>query len=290
MFAACVASMGSAPSGMALIPEGSFVMGQRGATTGNGPEHVVNVSAFSIETNEVTYALWKDVHLWATAHGYSFDNVGTGKAMNHPVVKVNWYDAIKWCNARSEKEGLAPCYYTDTSKLAVYRAGRVNLENNYVRWEANGYRLPTEAEWERASRGGVNGFRFSWAGNTISQQMANYFGNTLNYSYDSGPTGYNPKYKTGAMPYTAPVGTFKPNAFGLYNMTGNVEEWNWDWYYRYYYKSSPSTDPQGPSKMSYRVTRGGSWSMLAAGDTCHSRNNKRATTAINVIGFRCVRK
>jgi formylglycine-generating enzyme required for sulfatase activity len=277
------------PSGMVMITNGIFMMGQRGATAATGPEHLVNVTAFLMESNEVKYTLWADVYQWAVLHGYTFDNIGEGKAIDHPVQKVNWYDVVKWCNARSEKEGLSPCYFTDANRTGVYRGGRIDLENNYVRWDANGYRLPTEAEWERAARGGVNGFRFSWGGDTISQQKANYFGNTLNYNYDSGPTGYNPKYKTGTMPYTAPVGTFKPNNFGLYNMNGNIAEWVWDWYGRNYYQSSSPTDPRGPSKTGYKTARGGSWQTLAAGVTCYSRDYKRATTAIYSIGFRCAR-
>lgn len=277
------------PSGMTLITDGSFLMGQRGATAGNGPEHIVNISAFLMETNEVSYTLWTNVYQWAVLHGYTFEHVGSGKAANHPVQKVSWYDVVKWCNARSEKEGMTPCYFTDVNKTSVYRNGRVNLENNYVVWSANGYRLPTEAEWEKASRGGVNGFRFSWAGDTISQNQANYFGNTLNYNYDMGPTGYNPRYKVGVIPYTGPVGTFKPNAYKLYNMNGNVAEWVWDWYSRNYYQSSPSNNPQGPNKTSYRTTRGGSYKTLAAGVTCYSRDYKSATTANDSIGFRCVR-
>ncbi len=282
----------TAPAGMVLITNGSFTMGQPGATAGNGPEHTVTLSAFVMDVNLVTYSLWTEVYKWATTHGYTFAHAGAGKGATHPVQMVDWYDAVKWCNARSEMSNLTPCYYTDATKTPdkVYRSGNIDLANNYVNWSANGYRLPTEAEWERAARGGKNGFRFPWAGDTISQKKANYFGNTKNYNYDEGPTSYNPTYRTGSMPYTSPVGSFAPNAYGLYDMAGNVEEWCWDWYSRYYYRdSSGSTDPQGPGRTTYRAVRGGSWQMLAAGNACYARDYKTAKTAVNKIGFRCVR-
>jgi len=281
----------SVPTNMALIPAGSFTMGQPGATAANGPEHTVTVSAFLLDTHLVSYTLWADVCQWAThpANGYSFGHAGAGKAAKHPVQKVDWHDAVKWCNARSEREGRTPCYYTDATRSTIYKSGTNDLANDCVNWAANGYRLPTEAEWERAARGGVNGFRFPWGGDTISQARANYFANTLNYNYDYGPTGYNPIYSTGDMPYTSPVGAFARNAFGLYDMAGNLAEWCWDWYSRYYYQSSPSTDPRGPSTATYRTTRGGSWQALAPGNACYSRDYKRPTTAANTIGFRCVR-
>lgn len=281
-----------APAGMVLITNGSFTMGQQGTTAGNGPEHTVTVSAFVMDANLVTYALWTEVYKWAITNGYVFAHAGAGKGADHPVQMVDWYDVVKWCNARSEMSDKTPCYYTDANRTTVYRTGNIDLANNYVKWDANGYRLPTEAEWERAARGGKDGFRFPWAGDTISQKKANYFCNTLNYDYDEGPTtGYHPSYRSGSMPYTSPVGKFAPNAYGLYDMAGNVEEWCWDWYSRYYYRESlGSTNPQGPSKTTYRVARGGSWQMLALGNACFSRDYKAPKTAVNRIGFRCVRR
>ena len=88
---------------------------------------------------------------------------------------VDWYDAVKWCNARSQQAGLTPVYYTDAGMTQVYTNGYADAV--YVNWAANGYRLPTEAEWEKAARGGLSGQRFPW-GNTISESQANYYGDT----------------------------------------------------------------------------------------------------------------
>jgi len=113
-------SPGTVPSGMVLIPAGSFTMGNcMDPGEGNSnelPLHTVNVSAFYMDTNLVSYTLWTNVYQWATNHGYSFEYGAQGKASNHPAHSMTWYDAVKWCNARSEKEGRTPCYYTNASQ------------------------------------------------------------------------------------------------------------------------------------------------------------------------------
>ncbi len=250
------------PAGMVLIPAGESQMGD---TFSEGllherPVHTVYVSAFYMDRTEVTKAQWDEVYQWAIGHGYSFGNPGSGKAANHPVQTINWYDAVKWCNARSEREGRAWAYYTDSGLTQPYRTGRITP---YVRWD-RGYRLPTEAEWEKAARGGLSGKRFPW-GDTITHGQANYYSST-NYSYDISSTrGYHPTYATGGEPYTSPVGSFSANGYGLYDMTGNVWEWCWDWWSESYYSSSPEIDPRGPSSGSGRVERGGSWAGIAGG-------------------------
>lgn len=162
------------PSGIALIPAGSFTMGDmfNEGWSDELPTHTVYVSAFYCDRYEVTKALWDEVYQWAITHGYSFNNSGLGKAANHPVHTINWYDMVKWCNARSEKEGRTPAYYTSAALTGVYRSGLVNVQNDWVKWNGGGYRLPTEVEWEKAARGGNSGQRFPW-GNTITHNQAN---------------------------------------------------------------------------------------------------------------------
>jgi sulfatase modifying factor 1 len=254
------------PQGFVLIPEGSFQMGD---TFGDGnsderPVHTVDVSAFFLQARETTKAEWDAVRAWALANGYTFDNTGDGQGANHPVVEISWYDIVKWCNARSEKEGLVPCYYTNAARTEVYKRGQVDVTNDQVLWTANGYRLPTEAEWEKAARGGLSARRFPW-GDTITHSLANYYSSS-DYAYDISPTrGFHPQHNSGSVPYTSPVGSFAPNGYGLYDMTGNVWERCWDWYDSSHYTSGATTDPQGPSAGSDRVLRGGSWFNFALG-------------------------
>ena len=248
------------PSGMALIGSGPFTMGNcmepsEGYNT-EIPLHSVYVSAFYMDKYDVTKALWDEVYDWATNHGYSFEYGAQGKAANHPAQSMTWYDAVKWCNARSEKAGRTPAYYTSTGLTTVYRSGEFDLQNDWVKWD-RGYRLPTEAEWEKAARGGVSGQRFPW-GNTISWGQANYYAYTSVYAYEVNPTsGYDPMFNDGVYPYTSPVGYFAPNRYGLYDMAGNVWQLCWDWHGSYL--SSSQSDPRGPASGSIRVTRGGGW-------------------------------
>jgi len=271
--------------GMALIPAGAFTMGDTLDGESDAIPISVTVSAFYMDTNLVSYSQWQAVYSYATSHGYGFDDAGAGKAANHPVQSVDWYDVVKWSNGRSQQAGLTPVYYTDAGLTQVYTNGDVDAV--YVNWGASGYRLPTEAEWEKAARGGLSGQRFPW-GDTISESQANYYGDTTDFSYDLGPNGYNSLFDTGALPYTSPVGYFAANGYGLYDMAGNVFEWCWDWYGTPYGQPT-TTNPTGPASGSNRVLRGGYWDYDAGNARCADRSYVNPNYAYGNGGFRCVR-
>ena len=278
------------PAGMLWIDGGEFVMGdtQGVGDSDQAPIHTNFISGFWMDEREVTKAKWDEVYTWAMNHGYAFDNAGSGKTNDHPVQKVNWYDCVKWCNARSQKEGLTPCYYTSASLNALYTNGQVTVSNNWVNWSANGYRLPTEAEWEKAARGGRQGRLFPWGRDTIQHGQANYFSTNL-YPYDISPTrGYHPAYTNDGKPYTSPAGSFPANGYGLHDMAGNVWEWCWDWYGSY--SAAYQSDPRGPASGSCRVLRGGSWNRPAFYVQCTSRYDSGFPTYDDYYyGFRCAR-
>ncbi len=285
------------PEGMVLIPGGSFVMGNATnafADDGGGdelPQHTVYVSGFYMDRHEVTKSLWDEVREWALTNGYTFSFAGEGKGPNHPVHTVTWHDAVKWCNARSEREGLPPVYYTNAAHDTVYRTGEIDLFINWVDWSADGYRLPTEAEWEKAARGGVADTRFPWTDftNNISHAKANYQGYGATFSYDLSD-GTHPNYTDDTPPYTAPVGEFTPNGYGLFDMAGNVAEWCWDRYSPSYYETSPSDDPRGPADDDNRVYRGGGWVSSAWESRCSARLSSNPAAPNYWIGFRTVRR
>ncbi|MBE0544902.1 MAG: SUMF1/EgtB/PvdO family nonheme iron enzyme [Verrucomicrobia bacterium] len=282
----------SPPAGMALIPGGPYTRGDFFGDHASGaslPLNSVRISPFYMDKHEVTKALWDEVYQWATNNGYLFyAGSGQGKATNHPVQFVSWLDAAVWCNARSEMEGLTRCYYTNTT---AYKS--IPYHPTDVNWDANGYRLPTEAEWEKAARGGLSGKRFPW-GDTITHSNANYF-SVMNVPYDANPlVGPHPAFEDGALlPYTSPVGHFAPNGYGLYDMAGNVQELCWDYYSGSYYSSTPLVDPRGPNfnfpSVTGKVARGGYWNSDARFCTVSLRGGTSEATRNNILGFRCVR-
>ncbi|MCX6879107.1 MAG: SUMF1/EgtB/PvdO family nonheme iron enzyme [Verrucomicrobia bacterium] len=292
-----------------LIPAGSFQMGDQSKPlvgyANELPVHTVFVSALFMGKCSVTTEEWDEVQAWGVNNGYPDLAMGNGgyasKGANHPVHSIVWYDMMKWCNARSQKDGLTPCYYTNVDQTMVYKTGKVDIDGMMVKWSANGYRLPTEAEWEKAARGGAVGQNFPW-GDTISQSQANYMvfsmdGTTNYFSYDVTPRPpglvteyYHPTYATGGMPYSSPVGSFAPNGYGLHDMTGNMWEWCWDWHSSDYYAWSPGTDPRGPSAGSGRVIRGGSYSTVAGYCRIATRSGNAPDDTGNYgLGFRVAR-
>jgi formylglycine-generating enzyme required for sulfatase activity len=255
--------------GTAAVPEG-MVLIPGGTNSGTDPDYgaySLTVNSFYMDATEVTKAKWDEVYTWAIANGYGFDHAGSDKAANHPVHTVSWYDCVKWCNARSQKEER-PAVYTVGG--AVYRTGQ---RDDVVQTSAAGYRLPMDIEWQYAARGGLSGRRFPW-GDEIQHARANYYSSSA-YSYDTSSTrGYHPTYATGAAPYTSPVGSFAANGYGLYDMAGNVWEWCLDWF--------PGYEGSG------RVERGGGWAYGA--DYCRVgyRFYINPDLAYSDIGFRSV--
>jgi formylglycine-generating enzyme len=287
----------SPTNGMQLISAGTFLMGN---ATGDpditdASSTLVYVSGFYMDANLVSYDYWSQVRAIATnALGYTFSQ-GAGAGTNYPVINVAWYDAARWCNARSQIEGLTPVYYWDATFTQVFTNGTYPGTTDYrpfIKWDANGYRLPTEAEWEKAARGGIVGKRFPY-GDTISESQANYLSDTNTYIWDLGPMGYNAAGFGGAG--TTPVGSFAANGYGLMDMCGNVREWCNDVYAAPPFPpGSPylgGSDPHGATTNGIYngfVTRGGFYSSPPAELRCAARVGGVAS-AIN-HGFRCVRK
>jgi formylglycine-generating enzyme required for sulfatase activity len=211
---------------------------------------------------------------WTAVMG---SNPSRFKGDNLPVENVSWYDAIEYCNRLSEKEKLTPAYTIDKSR----KDGNNKNEFDDIKWtvtwnrNANGYRLPTEAEWEYACRAGTR-TPFS-TGNNITTSLANYDGN---YPYNNNAKGtYREK--------TTVVGSFAPNPWSLYDMHGNVWEWCWDWYGNY--AGGAQTDPIGASSGSYRVQRGGSWYSSAQFVRSAYRSNATPFYRDSYLGFRVAR-
>ncbi len=210
----------SVPSRMVLILAGSY----NGTNPDTGIYYSFSLSQSTyIDKFEVTKAQWDQVYNWAIQNGYSFSQSGSGKAPNHPVHSVTWHDAIKWCNARSEKEGREPVYRIGSLSGPVFRTA---AHNDVYTVPVSGYRVPTLRLWRIAALGGSGSHRFPWADSDLIQHSRANYNSSSSYAYDTSSTrGYHPLYNAGGTPYTAPVGSFASNGYGLYDMAGNVAEW-----------------------------------------------------------------
>jgi len=192
-----------------------------------------------------------------------------------PVDGVTWYWALVYCNRRSKLENLTPVYkIKDSTDPDDWGDPPFMTNDRYwnmveANWEADGYRLPTEAEWEYAARSGTNVPDFEYTGSDKISDVAWY-------SDNSGER-------------TNQVGLKLPNGAGVFDMSGNVWEWCWDWYCEDYYKNSPENNPRGPDTGSFRIIRGGSWAHSAANHRVASRLNAFPYRGNSFMGLRVVR-
>ena len=206
------------------------------------------ISTFKMGKYQVTYNLWNAVYQWALANGYSFADAGAGSGYT-PVTTVSWRDVIVWCNAYSQEAGLTPCY-TYASAVIKDSTNATACDNAVCTWTNNGYRLPSEGEYQYAASY-INGS--SWTPYNYAS------GATADYN-DATATGLVGWYGANSGSVTHAVGGKTANALGIYDMSGNVWEWCWDWYGTY---PGTSTDYRGSGSGSYRVIRGGSYYNLA---------------------------
>jgi formylglycine-generating enzyme required for sulfatase activity len=242
---------------MVRIQGGTFTMGSPASEVDRqdweGPQHQVTVSGFYMGKYEVTQAEYQAV-MGTNPSSFTGDRL--------PVEYVSWFDAVNYCNERSRKEGLSAAYTVNGTDVSWNR-------------NANGYRLPTEAEWEYACRAETN-TPFN-TGDNLTTSQANYDGN---YPYNNNAKGI-------LLNTTTTVGSFAPNDWGLYDMHGNVWEWCWDWYESY--GSGAQADPVGAPSGTDRVFRGGSW--INDAQFLRSANRLYITPSyrLNNLGFRLVR-
>lgn len=205
------------PISMTYVEGGSFQMGYASGDSDESPVHTVRVGSFYIGTFEVTQDIYEKI---------MGSNPSNWKGARRPVERVSWYEAVAFCNALSRREGREEAY-------------TINGKNVSCDWESTGYRLPTEAEWEYAARGGVESLGYSYAGSNIVNDVAWSRGNSGGYTHE--------------------VGGKAANELGLYDLSGNVREWCWDVYGSTYYSRSLTGNPTGPTSGSSRVLRGGGW-------------------------------
>ena len=276
------------PQGFVTIPAGTFAMGSTGrnAEYDEIPVHYVTLTSYLICDHEVTQSEYETYCIYSNT---SPDNA-CGKGKDYPVYYVSWYDAVVYCNLRSIAEGLTPCYKlqeetdpkqwtgiqkddpTNPTKYCGPASNNDDWNKITCDFNANGYRLPTEAEWECAARGGIWETNIDvWAGTKTESELSDYAW-----------------YDSNAGSKTHEVGKKLPNGYGLYDMSGNVWEWCWDWYGGDY-STDAATDPQGPGSGGGRVRRGGSWFSYASDCRVAGRDDWSPDYRYDGLGFRVVR-
>jgi formylglycine-generating enzyme required for sulfatase activity len=229
-------------------PIGTFALVTGGTLPASSELGALPVDTFYIGKTEVTWGEWQIVRTWAVSNGYTdLANVGQGVGDNYPVTHVSWYDVVKWCNARSEKEGKTPVY---KNGAAVYRTG--NVYEPALVASANGYRLPSEKEWEFAARGGTQTNGYTYSGSNDLSAVGWYGGNSGNAVKE--------------------VGKKLANELGIYDMSGNLWEWSGSWY--------PGYEGSG------RVIRGGGWDYGAGGCSVAFRTDGDPEYRYGSFGFR----
>ncbi|MDR1073497.1 MAG: formylglycine-generating enzyme family protein [Treponema sp.] len=243
-----------------LVKGGTFVMGSPSEEPERGQDEAqrqVTVSDFYLAKSEVTQ------REYAALMG---NNPSESKGENLPVENVTWFDAVRYCNARSSREGLNAAYAIDGETVTWNR-------------DADGYRLPAEAEWEYACRAGTaTPFH---TGRAITDEQANFYNH---YGYNNDSSG---RVNGGYRGSTSPVNSFDPNPWGLFDMHGNVGEWCWDWYDEY--GTGNQAAPAGPAAGTYRVTRGGGWNDFPKHVRSAYRSAMPPGNGVFNIGFRLAR-
>ena len=294
---------------MTYVGGSSFLMGD---TFGEGqprelPVRNIKLSWYDIGKFEVTKELWDTVRNWALTNNYPDITPGAAQGLYHPIHGISWYDTVKWCNARSQKEGYTPAYYMDPAKTVIYRAGSTPITAECVSWWSTGYRLPTEAEWEKAARGKLVGHHYPWFSNLERWYLEYPFNGKANYIVSGDPFEWAADKTTPVGYYNGlqtPSGSNMTNGYGMYDTAGNVAEWCWDYFNENTYAlwAWQTNDPTGPefsmSPESERVIRGGSclddagYIRCAARDTlpAGSPDRSKYLETYKDVGFRCVRR
>ncbi len=263
-----------------------FYLGQYAVTVGEFRQFVEDASYQTLAETDGGSNFWEGSE-WKKKAGVNWRHNEKGQLRppeesDHPVLHVSWYDAVEYCNWRSRKEGLQEAYDINRSPKVVNE----NLKDDPLKWavtcnwKANGYRLPTEAEWEYAARQGGRGGRFG-NGKDIADPKEINFGAVEEHKQPYSVVG---EYRS----RTVPVGSLKcPNGLGLHDMSGNVWEWCWDWYAEYPTKAEEN--PRGPEQGSYRVLRGGGWSYTPQYCRAAYRSTWRPSDRYGNLGFRLAR-